>query len=126
MSKQPSTRIVIADDHPLFRGALRQTLAELAPQVPNLLKGGEKDRLRRRVASFVADGVPEDLARDAAGLLDSYSLLDIVDLATETGRAPSDVAPLYYLVSEQFGIDAMLVKVTGLPREDRWDALARS
>ncbi len=100
-------------------------VAELAPQVPNLLKGGEKDRLRRRVASFVADGVPEDLARDAAGLLDSYSLLDIVDLATETGRAPSDVAPLYYLVSEQFGIDAMLVKVTGLPREDRWDALAR-
>ena len=27
MSKQPSTRIVIADDHPLFRGALRQAVS---------------------------------------------------------------------------------------------------
>ena len=35
------------------------------------------------------------------------------------------MAPLYYLVSERFGIDAMLGKVTRLPRDDRWDALAR-
>lgn len=28
MSKQPSTRIVIADDHPLFRGALRQAVSQ--------------------------------------------------------------------------------------------------
>ncbi len=35
------------------------------------------------------------------------------------------MAPLYYFVSERFGIDAMLGKVTRLPREDRWDALAR-
>ena len=27
MTKQPSTRIVIADDHPLFRGALRQAVS---------------------------------------------------------------------------------------------------
>jgi DNA-binding NarL/FixJ family response regulator len=27
MSRQPSTRIVIADDHPLFRGALRQAVS---------------------------------------------------------------------------------------------------
>ena len=61
----------------------------------------------------------------AASLLDWYSLLDIVDIATDTGREPIDVAPLYYLVSERFGIDAMLGKVTRLPRDDRWDALAR-
>ena len=58
-------------------------------------------------------------------LLDWYSLLDIVDIATETGREPVDVAPLYYLVSERFGIDSMLSKVSALPRDDRWDALAR-
>jgi len=27
MKRQPSTRIVIADDHPLFRGALRQAVS---------------------------------------------------------------------------------------------------
>ena len=29
------------------------------------------------------------------------------------------------MVSERFGIDLMLNRVTNLPRDDRWDALAR-
>lgn len=31
MSRTPSTRIVIADDHPLFRGAMRQALSHALP-----------------------------------------------------------------------------------------------
>jgi glutamate dehydrogenase len=69
--------------------------------------------------------VPEELAQRAASLLDQFSLLDIVDIATDTGESPSAVAPLYFVVSERFGIDLMLGRVTSLPRDDRWDALAR-
>jgi glutamate dehydrogenase len=97
----------------------------LRQKVPTLLRGEEKRRLERKATEFTKAGVPEDLAMRAASLLDWYSLLDIVDIATDTGREPIDVAPLYYLVSERFGIDAMLGKVTRLPRDDRWDALAR-
>ncbi len=100
-------------------------LRDLRQQVPSLLRGEEKRRLERKAAELAKSGVPEDLALRAASLLDWYSLLDIVDIATDTGREPIDVAPLYYLVSERFGIDAMLGKVTRLPRDDRWDALAR-
>src|SRR3712207_9142045 len=35
----PSTTIVIADDHPLFRGALRQAIASLMP-CSNVLEAG--------------------------------------------------------------------------------------
>jgi glutamate dehydrogenase len=35
------------------------------------------------------------------------------------------VAPVYFTTSEQFGIDLMLTRVTKLPRDDRWDSLAR-
>jgi glutamate dehydrogenase len=97
----------------------------LRTQVPTLLRGEEKRRLERKAGELTKAGVPEELAVRAASLLDWYSLLDIVDIATDTGREPIDVAPLYYLVSERFGIDAMLGKVTRLPRDDRWDALAR-
>ena len=90
-----------------------------------MLRGDEKKRLERKVTEFRKSGVPDDLAEHAASLLDWYSLLDIVDIATDTGREPDAVAPLYYLVSERFGIDTMLGKVTRLPRDDRWDALAR-
>lgn len=35
------------------------------------------------------------------------------------------MVPLYFRVSERFAIDAMLHRITQLPRGDRWDALAR-
>jgi glutamate dehydrogenase len=98
----------------------------MGPQVPELLPGR-----RAQEAQPPGGGVRESRGargrwrRHTASLLDWYSLLDIVEIATDTGRDPQDVAALYYVVSERFGIDAMLGKVTRLPRDDRWDALAR-
>jgi glutamate dehydrogenase len=102
-----------------------KVVGELTPLVPDLLKGEERRRLDRKAGALTEVGVPQDLAVRCASLLDSYSLLDVIDIATETGRDPAAVASLYFLVSEQFGIDAMLQQVTRLSREDRWDALAR-
>ncbi len=120
LSARPST-LDIGAEVERFAGVVR----ELAPTIPDLLRGDERQRLERRAGELQEAGVPEDLALHAASLLDQFSLLDIVDIAADSGREPTDVAPLYYLVSERFGIDAMLAKVTRLPREDRWDALAR-
>jgi glutamate dehydrogenase len=100
-------------------------VAEFAPKIPELLKGAELKRLQRNAAAIEKAGVPVDLALRSASLLDQFSLLDIVDIATDTGEPPADVAPLYFVLSERFGIDAMLTRVTNLPRDDRWDALAR-
>jgi glutamate dehydrogenase len=33
---------------------------------------------------------------------------------------------VYFTLSERYGVDAMLTRITALPREDRWDALARA
>ena len=107
------------------RAVLAASCATCAPRCPSLLRGRGEASPRPQGRRAGQGGVPEELAVRAASLLDWYSLLDIVDIATDTGREPTDVAPLYYLVSERFGIDAMLSKVTGLPRDDRWDALAR-
>ena len=100
-------------------------VADLGPSVPELLRGEERARMDRRAADFERCSVPHDMAVRTAGLLDLYSLLDIVDISVDTGNEPIAIAPLYYLVSESFGIDTMLGKVTRLPREDRWEALAR-
>ena len=88
---------------------------------------------RGRSASGSSGGSPSwrrrarraEIATRAAGLLDQYSLLDVVEICAETGRDASEVAPVYFATSEQFGIDGMLTRVTRLPRDDRWDALAR-
>jgi len=100
-------------------------VAELGPQIPTLLQGAERQRLERRAKELEQLGAPADMALRAASLLDQFSLLDVVEISVETGRESAEVAPVYYATSAQFRIDTMLTRVTRLPRDDRWDALAR-
>ena len=85
----------------------------------------ELDRFERRTAEFVESGAPADLAAEVAGLLDAFSLLDICEIAASSGETPELVAELYFALSERFEVDRMLNRITQLPREDRWSALAR-
>ncbi|MDQ2755675.1 MAG: NAD-glutamate dehydrogenase [Actinomycetota bacterium] len=104
-----------------FRGPVSQ----FAPQIHDLLQGDERERLMARAAQLEELGAPFPLALRAAGLLDLFSLLDIVEIAHDTGQGPHEVAGVYYHCSERLGIDRMLSRVSRLPRDDRWDALAR-
>jgi glutamate dehydrogenase len=103
----------------------RPGVEQFGPRLEQLLQGAERTRLQRRVRELQAQGVPDELALEAASLLDRYSLLDCVQLAEETGEDLDDVVEVYFRTSESFSIDAMLGRVTKLPRENRWDALAR-
>jgi glutamate dehydrogenase len=37
----------------------------------------------------------------------------------------AEVAGVYFVLSEQFRVDELLSKISALPREDRWQTLAR-
>ncbi len=101
-------------------------IAALAPQIPELLLGCERERLASRAHEFEDLGAPADLALHAATLLDCFSLLDVVDVASSHGVPAREVAPVYFALSEHFRVDRMLTRITALPRGDRWSALARS
>jgi glutamate dehydrogenase len=107
-------------------GRFAQPVAQAAPLVSGMLVGDELVRLELRVAEFVELGAPEELARDVAGLLDVFSLLDTVQVASRYDEDPVAVTALYFALSERFAVDRLLNEITGLRREDRWDALARS
>ena len=94
-------------------------------RIAELLQGSERARLMRRARELEGKGVPEELSGVAASLLDAYSLLDCIEIAEDTGEKLDDVVGVYFLTSETFSIDAMLTRVTRLPRDDRWDAMAR-
>ncbi len=120
LTTRPTTVDIVAEVD-RFRGPV----AEFAPRIHDLLQGGERKRLDRRTKELEKLGAPPAMAARTAALLDLYSLLDVVDLSHELQRPPQQVAGVYYHASERFGIDAMLTRVTRLPRDDRWDALAR-
>ena len=120
LTSRPS-RLDVASEVARYQDVVR----EFAPQIPTMLKGAEVKRMERNALAYEHLGVPEELARRSASLLDQFSLLDLVDISSDTGEQPASVAALYFTVSEKFSIDLMLGRVTNLPRDDRWDALAR-
>ncbi|UNX54163.1 NAD-glutamate dehydrogenase [Georgenia sp. TF02-10] len=95
------------------------------PSMATVLRGDERDRLQAQAQEYADAGVPADLAEHTASLLDRYCLLDVTELATQTGRPTAEVADLYFATSEYFGFDRLLDRVQQLPREGRWDTLAR-
>jgi len=103
----------------------RPGIEAFSGRIGELLQGSERTRLQRRARELEGKGVPEELALGAASLLDLYSLLDCIEIAEDTGEKLEDVVRVYFLTSEMFSIDAMLGRVTALPRDDRWDAMAR-
>ena len=60
----------------------------------------------------------------ACGLY-QYSLLDIIDISDIVERDPGEVAETYFALMDYLGTDGLLTAVSGLPRDDRWHALAR-
>jgi glutamate dehydrogenase len=101
-------------------------IARIAPMVPEMLVGVERDRLHERASELVAIGAPEDLALLSAAHLDVYGAFDIVEVAQTTGADSEDVARIYFILSERYEVDRMLTRITRLPRDDRWSALARA
>jgi glutamate dehydrogenase len=93
--------------------------------VPTHLLGKERDRFDRLAQRFMAAGAPEGLARRAAAALDVFALLDVTDICVRTGESAGTVVPLYFTISERYDIDRTLVRITELPRGDRWSVLAR-
>ena len=49
----------------------------------------------------------------------------VVEVARATGRDVTEVAGVYFVLSERFRVDDLLSKISALPREDRWQTLAR-
>jgi glutamate dehydrogenase len=101
-------------------------VTRLSTRLPELLRGVEKVRYEREVQKYIAMGAPQDLARQIAGLLDAFSLLDVVEIAARHKADSNRVVELYFALSERYDVDRLLHHITNLPRDDRWTAYARS
>ncbi|WP_285595828.1 NAD-glutamate dehydrogenase [Kineosporia sp. NBRC 101731] len=101
-------------------------ISELAPQIPELVAPEQRTVLAAEIEEWKRRGVPEPLARQAAGLLTRYMLLDITQIAGRLGADPAEVARVYLTLSERYGGQGLLRRISGLPRSDRWKLQARA
>ena len=103
----------------------QQPVADLTPLLPRLVCGEDRASVEREIEELVGMGTPADLANTVAYSLHTFSLLDAVDVAADTGRDLLECAELLYALSAHLDFDRLLSAVTGLNRGDRWHALAR-
>jgi glutamate dehydrogenase len=115
-------------DQPLGHalGRILPTLELLRTRTADYLRGDDADRVRERLAHWDSLGLPHDLGRRAADQLESFGLLDISLISEQVDEPIERIADLYYAVFHRIGAASILLRITDLPRESRWEALARA
>ncbi|HLQ55354.1 MAG TPA: NAD-glutamate dehydrogenase domain-containing protein, partial [Streptosporangiaceae bacterium] len=97
----------------------------VAAGLPKLLVGRDLTEFEQRRDSFTARSVPADLAHWVAAMVPAYSAFDIVDVASGTGRDIEEAAEVYFDLADRLQINRLRDRITALPRDDRWNTMAR-
>ncbi|MCM2327076.1 MAG: NAD-glutamate dehydrogenase [Lysobacter sp.] len=95
-------------------------------QLPAVLSTADRETFEAAAARLVAKGVPQELAREMAGLDALYAVLDATEVARETGRPLEAVARLYFALAGDLELRWFGERITALPTDTTWQALARN
>jgi len=99
--------------------------AALADAAPVLLPAADRDAAERTASRLAGEGVPRALASRVAHLEALVPALDMVDVASATGLGFDEVAGVYFAIDDRLELNSLRQRITALPREERWEALAR-
>ncbi len=100
--------------------------SELTRSIPELLLDADRETVEKATDELVEANVPRELARRVAILDTVFSELDIVDVAVGTGEPAEEVAAVYFTLGDRLKLHWLRGHVESLPRENRWQALARA
>ncbi|MFD7918495.1 NAD-glutamate dehydrogenase [Streptomyces sp. NPDC059740] len=103
-----------------------ERVAEVWAALPKLVRGSDLAWFERIHDELASAGVPDALATRVASFSSVFPALDIVAIADRTGKEPLDVAEVYYDLGDRLRINQLLDRVLELPREDRWQSMARA
>ena len=97
----------------------------VAGGLPKLLAGLDLAGFDERRNSYVDLGFPDLLADRIAAMVPAYSAFDIVEIAARSATTVSETAEVYFDLADRLQIARLRDRITALPREDRWNTLAR-
>jgi glutamate dehydrogenase len=94
--------------------------------LPKLLTGSDLTGFDERRDAFTSRGVPLELAERTAAMVPAYSAFDIVDIAARLRRPVEETAEVYFDLADRLQITRLRDRITALPRDDRWNTMARA
>ena len=116
--------------HPIDIGAAVEEFSEgvrtVQQALPKILTGRDLEALEQRLKMYQAAGLPDELAAAIAALPRAYPALTIQQTAARSGVDVLKVAELHFALGQRLGLDRLLTRIVELPREDRWQSMARA
>ncbi len=97
----------------------------VADGLPKLLVGLDQSEFDDRRQMFAGLGFPDALAHWIAAMVPAYSAFDIVEIASQVGRGVEETAEVYFDLADRLQISRLRDRITALPRDDRWNTMAR-
>ncbi|MDR1767550.1 MAG: NAD-glutamate dehydrogenase, partial [Propionibacteriaceae bacterium] len=104
----------------------REPVAALREVLPGLLSELHLSRVNAKREAWLAAGAPQALAERLSVAAFSHLALAVSDLAAREGADPVAVAGEYAALGEALGLDAMEDAIYRLPRQTRWESMARA
>ena len=101
------------------------SVVEMRRNLPEYLSGISRDRVRAKRDAGEAWGLPEELIVIWIRGFEGYALLDVIRAARDHDFEATSLAPVYFATYNRFKVDELLGLISDLPRNDRWEILAR-
>jgi glutamate dehydrogenase len=104
----------------------RPALEKLQGQVPKILSSGDRAAWDAAVTRYTREGVPREVAERTASLGALYAVLDVTEVAQDQKKSVESVAALYFALVGELELRWFSDRITQLPTETNWQALARN
>ena len=101
-------------------------VSNLAPRLSEFVQGVDVERVENWYSQATSFNMPLALGRRWAELFETFPLLDVAKVSEALAEPQDTVASVYYTLYNRYGVDSLLERITALPRNDRWQALARA
>ena len=104
----------------------RPGLVKLRELLPGVLAPADRVAFDASVERLTKEGVPRDLAERYAELEGLYAVLDANEVAVEQKKPIDLVGSLYFALVGELDLRWISAKITQLPTDTSWQALARN
>ncbi|MBH0017006.1 MULTISPECIES: NAD-glutamate dehydrogenase [unclassified Pseudoalteromonas] len=102
------------------------TFKDLSDNLNTYMIEKENDRIVIEANKLIDAGVPVDIAKRIVSLSSLFSVMDLAEVANNSGKSISMVSNTYFKLGARMGLHWFLEQITKQPVANHWQALARS
>lgn len=102
-----------------------QSISKLEKSIPDLMAGVTREYLDKIVTQFVGIGLSEKAAKKIAATRAMYTVLNVVEVATQNKFDLVRTAEVYFKVGSKFSLVWFRDQIGNDSREGHWNSLAR-